>query len=439
MVLKTEVAILGGGIGGLTLGLKLAQADVHVTVIEKLDGPSPVYKGELLQPKSLQIFEQLEILSEIEYNGHKFSRINFSEIDEEEEELAMDYQVLPGEFDYALMIEHETLKGILLKHAMSYSNFEYIKGGLGKGYCEDRLIVEVRKRKEQFSLKADFYVGAEGRNSLTRKKIESETKKIDYNHHFLTVTFPRPDSLTEGQIITAKDKFLGLFPLPDNKVRSVYLIPEGTYKEFQEKGIEHFHQKYIELYPELDGYVTKLKSWKDIQLMIPTAFYADKYVDGNHVILGDAAHTVHPMAGEGMNMAIQDADVLGELLVTMYETGNLSPKWLSCYEKVRKHRAEKMIKFSHLSALAYSYPYQLVTGIRQKGLKQIERDKKLQFKQMLNISGLGFWQESLLDRAIQIGMLPAREKKLSPAEKESYFYKEKDDYPWKTKLAGGVL
>lgn len=97
-------------------------------------------------------------------------------------------------------------------------------------------------------------------------------------------------------------------------MRSVYLIPEGTYKEHLQKGIHYFHKNYVELFPELEGYVTRLKNWKDIQLMIPTAFYADKYVDGRLAILGDAAHTVHPMAGEGMNMAIQDADVLGNCL-----------------------------------------------------------------------------------------------------------------------------
>jgi hypothetical protein len=137
------------------------------------------------------------------------------------------------------------------------------------------------------------------------------------------------------------------------------------------------------------------------------------------------------MAGEGMNMAIQDADVLGELFAGMYATGRISSSRLKWYEKVRKHRAQKMISLSHLSALAYSYSNRFITGIRRKGLKQIERDKKLQFKQMLNVSGLGYWSESVLDRFVQAGLLPARKRGLSTDAKRNYFYTEKDDYPWK--------
>ncbi|MBY6051983.1 NAD(P)/FAD-dependent oxidoreductase [Cytobacillus firmus] len=428
MSLNTEVAIIGGGIGGLTLGLKLAQANVDVTVLEKLDAPSSVYKGELLQPKSLKIFEELDVLDVILDNGFSFSRIAF---EEGEKEFAMDYSILPGDYDYSLMIEHEKLKGILLNRALQYSNFQYLSGSLAKGYDKGQLMVERKDVKEQLTVRADFYIGAEGRNSITRKEMNSKIKKIEYNHQFLTVTFPRPQSLEEGKIISRDERFLGLFPLPDAKVRSVYLIPEGTYKEHLKKGIHYFHKNYVELFPELEGYVTRLKNWKDIQLMIPTAFYADKYVDGRLAILGDAAHTVHPMAGEGMNMAIQDADVLGELLAEMYASGRISPDKLKWYEKVRKPRAENMISLSHLSAIAYSYSNRVITGIRRKGLKQIERDKTLQYKQMLNVSGLGYWSESLWDRLIQAGMLPARKTELSAADKSHYFYTEKEDYPWK--------
>ncbi|MBT2688469.1 FAD-dependent monooxygenase [Bacillus sp. ISL-47] len=429
MSLNTEVAVVGGGIGGLTLGLKLARSKIDVMVIEKLEEPSSIYKGELLQPKSLQIFEKLDVLKDIQCNGFSFSRIAF---EEGKNEFFMDYRILPGDYDYAVMIEHEKLKRILLSQALQYPNFQYLSGAFGKGYCDGRLIVERKNRKERLFVKADFYVGAEGRNSITRKEMNSKIKKIDYNHHFLTVTFPRPQSLDEGKIISKDERFLGLFPLPKAKVRSVYLIPKGSYKEFHAKGIDHFHQNYLELFPELKGYVTRLKDWSDIQLMIPTAFYADKYVNGRYAILGDAAHTVHPMAGEGMNMAIQDADILGELYESMYSTGRISPGRLKWYEKVRKPRAEKMISLSHLSALVYSYSNRFITGIRRKGLKQMERDKTLQFKQMLNVSGLGYWSESALDRFVQAGMLPARNRGLSSKAKRNYFYTEKDDYPWKS-------
>jgi 2-polyprenyl-6-methoxyphenol hydroxylase-like FAD-dependent oxidoreductase len=149
------------------------------------------------------------------------------------------------------------------------------------------------------------------------------------------------------------------------------------------------------------------------------------------VIIGDAAHAVHPMAGEGMNMAIQDADVLGELLADMAEHGHFSADNLAWYEKVRYRRAEHVIQLSHLAALAYSFPFKTVSYFRQKTFERMEEDAVLHFKQMLNVSGLGMWKENFRDRFIQGGIMPVRTTDLEPDKKELKYYTKNDDYPWK--------
>src|SRR5690606_5890999 len=153
----------------------------------------------------------------------------------------------------------------------------------------------------------------------------------------------------DGQIISTYNRFLGLFPLPDNQVRSVYLIPPGDYKELKEKPISHFHKLYTDLAPAVDGYVQQLTDWKKIQLMIPVMYHADSYVKGNKAIIGDASHAVHPMAGEGMNMAIQDADILGELTADMLKEEKKDDSNLMWYEAVRYKRADHVIQLSHLA------------------------------------------------------------------------------------------
>ncbi|MDA6131371.1 hypothetical protein OSK38_28895, partial [Escherichia coli] len=78
-------------------------------------------------------------LDVIRENGFSFSRIAF---EEGEKEFAMDYSILPGDYKYSLMIEHERLKGILLKQALQYPNFHYLSGTLAKGYENGELMVE---------------------------------------------------------------------------------------------------------------------------------------------------------------------------------------------------------------------------------------------------------------------------------------------------------
>lgn len=430
--MKTQVFISGGGIGGLALALKLVQRNVDVVMAERLKAKAPTYKGELLQPKSMQIFEGLGLYDDISNRSNEIKVLDMLELSSSlqvRDQTFMDYSVLPGKYNAAFMAHHEELKDILLKAASGYKNFRYMSGTSCTGYTENKALL--KSGKDKFEVEADYFFGAEGRASVTRKHMEIDIKQTTYNHHFLTVSFPRPESFTDGQIISTYNRFLGLFPLPDNQVRSVYLIPEGDYKELKEKPISHFHKLYTDLAPAMDGYVQQLKDWKKIQLMIPVMFHAPTYVRDNKAIIGDAAHAVHPMAGEGMNMAIQDADILGELTADMIQNHKRNPENLSWYEKVRYKRADHVIQLSHLAALAYSYPFKPVSFLRQKTFERMEEDPILHFKQMLNVSGLGMWKESFRDRFIQGGIIPVRLRDLPKESKELRYYTREDDYPWK--------
>ncbi|MDN3450824.1 NAD(P)/FAD-dependent oxidoreductase [Planococcus sp. APC 3906] len=430
--MKTDVFISGGGVGGLTLALKLVQRGVDVVVAERLTNKTPVYKGELLQPKSMQIFDRLGLFDAIHSSANEIKVLDMLELSSSlkvRDQSYMDYSVLPGKYDAAYMIHHEELKKVLRDAAAEYENFHYYSGTACKGFTEKAAILQ--KGDDKFEVEADYFIGAEGRTSVTRKDMGIEVKQTLYNHHFLTVTFPRAENFRDGKIISTYNRFLGLFPLPDQQVRSVYLIPEGDYQELKKKPISHFHKLYTDLAPAVDGYVQQLKDWKKIQLMIPVMYHAPSYVKGNKVIIGDAAHAVHPMAGEGMNMAIQDADVLGELLADMLEQGDASDDNLTWYEKVRYRRAEHVIQLSHLAALAYSFPFKTVSYFRQKTFERMEEDSVLHFKQMLNVSGLGMWKENFRDRIIQGGFMPVRTTDLKPDMKELKYYTKNDDYPWK--------
>lgn len=434
----TDVLVHGGGVGGLALAVKLASNGVDVAVVEQLKAESPSYKGELLQPKTLQLLETLGLLDEILKHGHTFDAIEFNELERRENEepihigySKMDYSLLSSPYNYALMIPHEKLKKIMLDKAREYSDyFTYIQPARFVGFEDEVAQIKYTYDKTYENMSAHIYVGAEGRNSPTRNEMGVHSESKTYNHHFLTVTIPRPSEFQKGKIVTTNHRFLGLFPLPNEKVRTVFLIKAGAYQTLKQEGIEYIHQAYRELCPELGDYVTQLQSWKDIQLMIPTMYHVDHYVSENVALIGDAAHAVHPMAGEGMNLAIQDADVLGQLIVWMKQQSTWDISHLRWYEIVRRPRAQFLLELSHLSALAYSFPYRWWRQVRMKSIVQMEQDPVLHVKQMLNISGLGRWDNTIIDRAIQIGILPKRNKPIKEDEQLSYFFERTEDYPW---------
>ncbi|WP_027954747.1 FAD-dependent oxidoreductase [Halobacillus kuroshimensis] len=440
--MKAEVFIAGGGVGGLALAAKLASRGVHVIIAEQLKKESPAYKGELLQPKTLAILERLGVLDEIEANGHVLDELRFQEVHRRQgqppEEInltELSYSRVATTYDHSLMVPHEKTKEILRNKGMEFEEyFHYLPGARFLGF--ENGMAKVKQKKEILYIHAGVYIGAEGRSSPTRDAMNVEVKRKDYNHHFLTVTIPRPESFTKGKIITTSSCFLGLFPLPDREVRTVFLIKAGDYKKIKELGLEHLYKAYSELEPELAEGVRAIQDWKTVQLMIPFTYHVDKYYSGNLAILGDAAHTVHPMAGEGMNLAVQDADVLGELLAWCWEEGKSYADHLHYYEEVRKPRVEFLLNLSHMSALVYSFRYEWWRRFRMKAVQRIFDDDYLHVKQMLNISGLGKWDFTFIDRGIQGNVLPVRKKKVSDQEQQRFLFSEAEDYPWKRSKKG---
>ncbi|PZD96418.1 FAD-dependent monooxygenase [Paenibacillus sambharensis] len=440
--MRCQVFISGGGIAGLTLGLLLSRHGINVIVAEKKRGEGLMYKGELLQPKSLQILDQLDTLRPLEQTSFKVRTMRLKELTDlhslsgaGSRDAVMDYGVLEPPYDFALMHPHEKLKGLLMEEALQCPCFTMLQPGHVTGLEHDDSgraeAAIVKTPDEELRIEADFFVGAEGRISPVRETMNVSMNRTEYNHHFLTVSFRKPAELTEATILSHDSRFLGLFPLPDNRVRTVYLIRPEEYKPMRSGGLDSFYQAYRELYPPMEGCVEEIESWKEIQLMIPFRHQASQFVQHNIAIIGDAAHNVHPMAGEGMNMAIQDADILGQLLVYLYKERLPLDNALYAYDSVRRPRAEFIANLSHLSALAYSYTFPGMSSIRPRILQSIAKSPYLHYKYMLNISGLGMWPDTLADRFTQLGIWPKR-RTLSSQEKLRHRFSSEEDYPWLT-------
>ncbi|WP_020618206.1 FAD-dependent oxidoreductase [Paenibacillus daejeonensis] len=445
--MRCQVFISGGGVAGLTLGLILAREGIDTVVAERSPGGGLMYKGELLQPKSLKILDNLGLLGHLRRESFTVRTIRMQEqpVDpppdgeprRSSRDIVFDYGKLASPYDYALMHPHEELKQLLLDEAQALPSFRWIQPGSFTGLNRDAdgraVSATVDTPDGPLTVTADLFVGAEGRVSRMREEMNTVAKRTDYNHHFLTVSFGRPDTLDEATIISQGSRFLGLFPLPDQQVRTVFLIKPEEFKQMRREGLERFYREYREMRPDLEGYVDEIQRWKDIQLMIPFRHNANRYIRHNIAIMGDAAHNVHPMAGEGMNMAIQDADILGHLISWSYREQRDIEDSLPWYERVRRQRAQFISELSHLSALAYSFDQDVVRRARSHVLKRIEQSDYLHFKYMLNISGLGEWPENLFDRFRQLGVLPGGSS-LSKAERLARRFREEEDYPWLSKV-----
>ncbi len=428
--MKTDVLIIGGGVAGLSLALKLAKRNIDVTVVERDKGLGHIYKGELLQPKTLNIFDQLGIASVIHHHAKPLQQIVTKELNRknvDKLQVIMDYKLLPTPFQSAAMIPHNRLKKLLLAEAKSYDCFHLIQPGIFLELKSSHQAV-IKQGDKKIEIRANIMVGAEGRGSKIRKHAGLTLKTQKYNHDFLTFSFPAPPRLNHGEMIADEKRFLGLFPLPEDRVRTVLLIRPGEYKQFKQEGLQSVYDHYIRLQPSLDGYVQQVERWKDIQLMVPVRHTVNRYFDRNIIIIGDAAHSVHPMAGEGMNLAIQDADILGELISWMYETNQSEEYHLfRWFEEVRKKRVDYLSWLSHMSAIMYGFQGRIWQQVRIAAIKRLVGNQSLHAKHMLNVSGAGLWPFQASDglKAISFGKSTIHHEKI-----ERHFFSKVNDYPW---------
>lgn len=423
--MKTEVLIIGGGVAGLSLALKLARRSVPVIVVEREEGAGHLYKGELLQPKTLQIFERMDFLDRLEADMYPLEAVHTREVGRRGEELLhvlMDYSVLP-EHAVASMVPHDRLRELLVKEALTYESFQIVRPAVFLD-LQTSHTARIKYRDELHSITANIIVGADGRGSKIRKKAGLTFDIQSYNHDFLTFSFARPPELKEGEMIADEERFLGLFPLPDERVRSVLQIRPGEYKQLKQAGPSAVHEHYIRLEPRLDGYVQSVTDWKEIQLMVPVRETIHRYYRSNLIVIGDAAHSVHPMAGEGMNLAIQDADILGELISWMHQSGKSRDYTLfHWFEDVRKKRVEYISWLSHLFAKMYSPKGRVWQKLRLTAIRSLVNSRSLHDKQMLNISGLG-----LVPFQAKDGFHLFFRGKRKVLQQD--VFTKKDDYPW---------
>jgi 2-polyprenyl-6-methoxyphenol hydroxylase-like FAD-dependent oxidoreductase len=100
----------------------------------------------------------------------------------------------------------------------------------------------------------------------------------------------------------------------DDYWQAGYVIPKGTYPELRREGIEALHRGFGELIPEFADRVEHVGDWSKASLLSVESSMCPRWHRRGLLLIGDAAHVMSPVAGVGINYAIQDAVVAANVL-----------------------------------------------------------------------------------------------------------------------------
>ena len=244
------------------------------------------------------------------------------------------------------------------------------------------------------TLRAPLVIAADGANSAVRRLTGVATREWDYLHHAIvtSVRCSQPHRKTAWQRFTDHGP-LAFLPLERDGQQDWCSIVWSTTPAEAERLMALEETAFCaELERAFEGRLGEVIS-ADPRLCVPLRQrHAKRYVAEGLALIGDAAHTIHPLAGQGVNLGFLDAAVLAEVLLQAHERGErlADVKVLSRYERRRMpHNLALMAAMEGFERLFQADPLPL-RWLRNAGLKLVEQmpeAKALFVREALGLTG----------------------------------------------------
>lgn len=187
------------------------------------------------------------------------------------------------------------------------------------------------------TISADLVVGADGANSRVRKQLSLGFKEIPHRQSAIVahVATELPHARTAWQCFLDGGP-VALLPLADGRSSLVWSCPDGRVESLLQADDQEFGAQLTAALANTLGQVSMTTPRMSFPLV---SGYADTYIGHRFALVGDAAHRIHPLAGQGVNLGLLDAAVLAEMLVEHVVRPFADPgdaRVLRRYERARK-------------------------------------------------------------------------------------------------------
>ena len=336
--MEYPVIISGGGIIGCYIHLRLKQAGISSQIIEKglpASGSVANIRTISLNPSTYKLL--LEIGIELESKSVETIK------------------VLDGGGSGKIQFKAKEVNEEALSHVAMFNDLlEQIQDKASNAIQFESEITSISKLNtltkvslnNNYELQTPLLIGSDGRNSPVAQLSNFISKMNDYKQTAFTFLVKEGldnNNSTASQIFSDKGIF-ALMPikhLKENMFSVVWSVPNELLKDTNK---DNFVSKNI------DAMTTKINSKitleSDIISFPLSNHHLDSYMKEGIVVVGDAAHSIHPLAGQGINLGFADADILCEEIIEAFKKGYSigSHRVLKKYEIRRKSINEIMLK-----------------------------------------------------------------------------------------------
>jgi 2-polyprenyl-6-methoxyphenol hydroxylase-like FAD-dependent oxidoreductase len=340
--------VVGGGPGGATLAYLLARKGISVLLLEAHRDFAREFRGDTIHPSILEILEDLGLAERLLALPHAKIRRIAAQTPGGARRVMVDFGRLPTRYPYIAMLPQERFLEFLTGEAKRFPSFRLEMGARVEGLLErDGRVTGVRVREGEGmrEVRALLTVGADGRFSAVRRLAGLETVRTSPPMDVLWFRIPRrPEDADpeEGRLWTGRGRLLVTLDRGSHW-QIGFVIPKGGYEALRAAGLEGLRRAIVEVAPEFGDRVGEIRDWKEVSLLSVESSRVRRWWKRGLLLIGDAAHAMSPVAGVGINMAIQDAVVAAEELAAPLAAGTLEDRSLASVQR-RRERPTRLVQ-----------------------------------------------------------------------------------------------
>ena len=388
--LKADVLIIGGGMVGATLAVALAEIPMDVIVVDRQDPADALDAGfdgraSAIALASRRLFDGLGLWAGMEGDAAPIRHIRVSE---GSSPLFLHYdQRDAGDGPFGYMVENRMIRGALARRLAGLERVRVLAPAGIDSVRRDLGGVRARLADGR-TIAASLVVGSDGRNSQTRDDAGIAVTRWSYPQTGIvcTVAHEKPHGAVAHERFLPAGPF-AILPLAGNRSSIVWTEEPALARAIMALDDEGFLGELAGRFGDFLGALDVIGPRWSYPLSLS---FARTTIGRRLALVGDAAHGMHPIAGQGLNMGLRDVAALAEVLADARRLG-LDPgdgAALEDYQRWRRFDNSLMLAATDGLNRLFSSRVRALRLIRDLGLAAVNRLLPLKKVFMANAMGL---------------------------------------------------